>query len=157
MAVVGFETMRKAQVARLPKLFRYGAASIFTTLASLLLLAVMLIWLTPGWANLIAVTAGSIISFELNRRWVWKRSSPTVKLTQLALFVCTSLTFLALSTVAVHEVSGAIGSDTEQAIRAILIAATTVAVYGVRWVVQFFLLDRVFFRSVSSAIRLAPR
>lgn len=157
MAAVDFEIMRRAQVARLPKIFRYGAASVVTTLASLLLLAVILIWLTPGWANLIAVTAGSVISFELNRRWVWKRSSPTVRFTQLALFVCTSLTFLALSTVAVHEVSGAIGSDTEQAVRAMLIEATTVAVYGVRWVVQFFLLDRLFFRSASSTICLAPR
>lgn len=132
---------------RYSRVARYGAASFFTTVTSLVLLAVLLQWTTPGWANLVAVGAGSIISFELNRGWVWKRSNSTVRHVQRALFVATSVGFLGLSVLAAHEVGGTIPARDGDAWRATVIEATTVAVFGVRWVLQFFLLDRVLFRS----------
>jgi putative flippase GtrA len=131
---------------RLSKIIRYGAASSVTTVITLVLLGVLLLAVTPGWANLAAVTTGSVISFELNRRWVWRHSDRRRRWTQLLLFVCMSLIFLALSNVAVREVGAAVQS-TGTMTRLLLVESTTVAVFGVRWATQYLFLDRVLFRA----------
>ena len=141
---------------KLSRVLRYGAASALTTAVSLVMLGVLLIWISPVWANLVSVGAGSGLSFELNRRWVWKLSSPSRKLSELLLFVATSFTFLLLSTLAVREVAGWLGPGGPRTVRAIVIEATTVAVFGVRWLLQFFLLDRVLFRAPSPIPGLMP-
>jgi hypothetical protein len=93
----------------MPKILRYSAASVITTLVSLGLLAVLLLATTPGWANLVAVAVGSVMSFELNRRWVWQQSNRKGRWMQLLLFICASLVFLGMSTLAVREGEFGIG------------------------------------------------
>ena len=57
----------------LRKLVRYAAVSAISTSVSLGLLGALVATgtLSPGWANLLATAAGTVPSFELNRRWVW--------------------------------------------------------------------------------------
>jgi putative flippase GtrA len=136
---------------RFSKVLRYGAASVVTTIISLLLLAVLLLQVTPGWANLVAVAVGSVISFELNRRWVWKQSDRRARWIQLLLFVSMSLVFLAGSTLAVREVGEALGPRSGSMMRVLLIETTTVAVFAVRWATQYLFLDRVLFRPPTTA------
>src|SRR5262245_37297396 len=93
----------------LPKVLRYSAASIITTVITLLLLGVLLLGVTAGWANLMAVGVGSVVSFELNRRWVWRQTDGRARWLQLLLFVCVSLVFLAVSGLAVHAVASSLG------------------------------------------------
>jgi putative flippase GtrA len=131
---------------RFSKVLRYGVASIATTIISLMLLAVLLLQVTPGWANLVAVTVGSVVSFELNRRWVWKHSGRRARWIQLLLFVSMSLVFLAGSTLAAREVGAALGPHSGSVTRVLLVETTTIAVFSVRWAMQYLLLDRVLFR-----------
>ena len=128
------------------KLLRYGAASLLTTAVSLGLLAVLLWTLTPGWANLIAVGVGSFISFELNRRWVWKHEHRGAVWSQMMLFAVGSLIFLALSTLAVRRVAEAFGPHTAAALRTLAIETTTVLFFGMRWGLQYVIFDRMLFR-----------
>jgi putative flippase GtrA len=130
---------------RLSKVIRYGAASSVTTVISLVLFGVLLLAVTPGWANLVAVMVGSVISFELNRRWVWRQADRKGRWTQMLLFVSMSLIFLALSDVAVREVSAAFRHSGAMT-RLVLVETTTVAVFGIRWATQYVFLDRVLFR-----------
>jgi putative flippase GtrA len=130
----------------LSKLLRYSAASVVTTVITLSLLAVLLLGVTPGWANVVAVAVGSVVSFEANRRWVWRQIDRRTRWRQLLAFVCVSLIFLALSGLAVHEVVPSLGPRSGSMTRVFLIETTTVAVFGVRWATQYLLLDRVLFR-----------
>jgi putative flippase GtrA len=136
----------------LTKLLRYGAASVITTVISLALLGVLLFATTPGWANLVAVAVGSVLSFELNRRWVWQRSDRKGRWVQLLLFICASLVFLVVSTLAVREVSSALGPRSGSTLRALAVETTTVAVFGVRWAMQYVFLARVLFRTSESVV-----
>jgi putative flippase GtrA len=134
----------------LPKVVRYSAASFITTVLTLLLLGVLLLSVTPGWANLVAVGVGSVVSFELNRRWVWKQADRRARWLQLLLFVCVSLVFLAVSGLAVHAVVSSLGSRSRSMTRTLLIESTTVAVFGLRWATQYLFLDRVLFRPTAA-------
>ena len=133
------------------KLLRYGAASLLTTAVSLGLLAVLLWTLTPGWANLIAVGIGSFISFELNRRWVWKHKHHGTMWAQLMVFAVASLIFLALSTLAVRRVSEALGPHSAATLRTLAIETTTVLFFAVRWGLQYVIFDRMLFRPRTSS------
>jgi hypothetical protein len=67
----------------------------------------------------------------------------------LAAFVSTSFLFLALSVLAVHEVGAVIGNQ-RTPWRTFVLETITLCVFGIRWVMQFFLLDRVLFRALRS-------
>ena len=127
----------------LTKLLRYFAASAVTTTITFVLLGLLLIRLTPGWAYLAAVGVGTIVSFELNRRWVWKQSSR--RRTDLFSFLGASVAFLVLSTLIVHEVASLVDPSSGSTVRAVIVNATSLALFAVRWVLQYFLLDRVLF------------
>jgi putative flippase GtrA len=114
-----------------------------------MLLGVLLLGVTPGWANLVAVACGSVVSFELNRRWVWKQADRRARWLQLLFFVGVSLVFLVVSGLAVHEVTSYLGPRSRSMTRTLLVESTTVAVFGVRWATQYLFLDRVFFRSAA--------
>jgi putative flippase GtrA len=134
----------------LPKVLRYGVVSIVTTVLTLSLLGVLLLGVTAGWANVVAVAVGSVISFELNRRWVWAQVDRRARWMQLLLFLGVSLVFLAVSGLAVHEVATFLGPRSGSITRTFLIESTTVAVFGVRWAVQYLFLDRVLFRTAAT-------
>jgi putative flippase GtrA len=135
---------------RLPRKFaRYSIASVITTILTLVLLGVLEFDLTPGLANLLAVGAGSVISFELNRRWVWRQAQGQLRWRQPLLFVVISLLFLALSSLAVRSVASRLAAPRGSLLRVTVIEMTTVAVFSVRWLTQYLLFDRVLFRESS--------
>ena len=99
----------------------------------------------PVVANVIATFAGMVPSFELNRRWVWRaRGRPSVR-RQVVPFVVLSLTGLALSTAAVH-VAAAMTADWSRATATIAVVAANLGAFGLVWIAQFVILDRVLFR-----------
>jgi putative flippase GtrA len=130
------------------KLARYAGVSAFTTTVSLGLLAALLAVLPAVWANLTAVGVGSIVSLELNRRWVWRHGGRLTLQRHVLPFVAASLLFLALSTLAVGAVGGAVHHSAQgSAFRTLLIEATTLATFAIRWGAQYVVMDRFFFAS----------
>ena len=85
------------------RLVRYSAVSVVSTTTSLLTLGVLVgLAATPAvWANVVATAVGTVPSFELNRRWVWRAGGRRSVLRQVVPFCALSATGLVVSTVAV--------------------------------------------------------
>jgi putative flippase GtrA len=136
--------------AVLRRLIRYGSVSAISTATSLVILGVLvgLASFPAIWANVIATSIGTVPSFELNRRWVWAQRGRLSLLRQAAPFILLSFAGLLISTVAVHLASAAT-SDTTRLFHTAAVEMANVAAYGVLWLVQFVLCDRILFRTPS--------
>jgi putative flippase GtrA len=107
---------------------------------------------TPGWANLIATAAGTIPSFELNRRWVWGKSGRRSLGAEIGPFCALSFLGLALSTIAVSAAARwAAGAELGVDARTVVAEAANIATFATLWVAQYVILDRVLFRSPGRA------
>jgi putative flippase GtrA len=132
----------------LHKLVWYATVSVISTSVSLTILGVLVATaaVTAGWANVIATTVGTIPSFELNRRWVWGRTGHRSLFSEVAPFCALSFIGLGLSTLAVSLAAGwAAAAGLGTTVRALTADAANIGTFGVLWVVQFVLLDRVLF------------
>jgi len=137
-----------------PKLVRYGAVSIVATTTSLVVLGLLVSTRTmaPGWANVVATAIGTVPSFELNRRWVWRQHGRSSIGGQVVPFCVLSFTGLALSTLTVSLTAAFVDArGIDGAIRTLMVQGANLAAFGSLWVVQFFVLDRWLFRRGPAA------
>jgi putative flippase GtrA len=143
---------------RLRKLIRYAAVSAISTTVSLTILGTLVAagTTTAGWANVIASAAGTVPSFELNRRWVWNRQGPRSLMLEAVPFCVLSFTGLGLSTAVVSLAAGwATAAGLGAGARATAAEMANVATFGTLWVLQYLILDRVLFatrREASAAL-----
>jgi putative flippase GtrA len=138
-------------VIRPRQLIRYAAVSGISTGVSQSVLAALVATRSTGavTANIIATVIGTVPSFELNRRWVWGKTGHRSMVTEIVPFAVISATGLALSTVAVAFASRwADAAALSNTWRTLIVQAANLAAFGVVWVAQFILLDKVLFRSL---------
>lgn len=90
-------------------------------------------------ANVIAVAAGTIPSYELNRSWVWGKKSKSHLWKEVVPFWALSFLGLVLSTVTVAIVESYNDST-------LAISAANLGAFGVLWVGKFALLHFVLFK-----------
>jgi putative flippase GtrA len=139
----------------LPRLIRYASVSVVATATSLTVLGLLvgLAGAPAGWSNVAATAAGTVPSFELNRRWVWRKRGRRSVAGEVVPFALLSCAGLVASTVAVHAAGAWVSGRAWPApARTLLVLAANLAAYGSLWVFQFLILDRVLFRP-----RAAPR
>ena len=139
-------------MSRLRQWLRYGTVSIVATATSLTVLGVLVTATTmrAGLANVVATAAGTVPSFELNRRWVWRKTGPRSLAGELGPFWMLSFAGLVLSTLAVSLAAAwADRAGVGGAVRTVVIEGANVATFGSLWVAQFVILDRFLFRSSS--------
>jgi putative flippase GtrA len=137
-------------VIRIRQLVRYAAVSGIATGVSQVVLATLVATRATSAveANVIATMVGTVPSFELNRRWVWGKSGNRSLAKEVIPFAAISASGLLLSTLAVAvasrwaEARGFSGAE-----RTATVQAANLAAFGLVWVAQFVLLDRVLFRS----------
>ena len=103
-----------------------------------------------GSANVIAVCCGIAPSYFFNRKWAWGRTGSSDLVREVAPFWLLSLTGLVASTLAVAMVAHATSGWSTSA-RSIALPLANLSVFGVLWLVQFALLDRVLFRVVPDS------
>ena len=133
---------------RVHQLVRYAAVSVIATSVSLCVLgALVATRAVPAvWANVIATAVGTVPSFELNRRWVWKKRGRRSVMAEIGPFCVLSFAGLALSTLAVGAAaSWAASAGVGDTVRTLVVEGANVAAFGSLWVLQFLLLDRVLF------------
>jgi len=122
-----------------------------TVLSAAILVALTLGAGVPaGMSNVVAVCCGIVPSYFANRYWVWARRGRSDWVREVAPFWVLSLAGLALSTIAVAFVATAT-AGWSTSLRAIVLPLANLSVFGALWLVQFVVLDRVLFRSPSSA------
>jgi putative flippase GtrA len=143
-------------MTRLRKLARYSAVSAISSAVSWTILGVLVATrvTTAGWANVVATAAGTVPSFELNRRWVWGRTGSRLLLAEVGPFSVLSFTGLAISTLAVRAAAGwASSAGLGAAARAASAEAANVAAFGSLWVAQYLILDRILFATSAHLAR----
>ena len=139
----------------LRKLARYATVSAISTTVSLTILGALVATslVTAGWANVIATAVGTVPSFELNRRWVWRRRGRRSVAAEVVPFCALSFVGLALSTLAVSVAAGwAASSGLGTAARTLVAQGANVATFATLWVAQYVILDRVLFARSSSPV-----
>lgn len=152
MRVVSALIRRWSDRIDVAKLARYGAVSVIATTTSLLVLGVLVgVFASPaGWSNVVATAVGTVPSFELNRRWVWRRRGRRSLGSEIAPFSVLSFAGLALSTPAVQLAASATG-DWPRLWHTVAVEVANIGAFGCLWVLQFVLLDRVLFRRARHA------
>jgi len=139
-------------VITLRKLLRYAAVSAVTTTISQTILAVLVATRTTGavTANVIATMVGTVPSFELNRRWVWNKHGRRSLGGEMLPFAVLSAAGLGLSSLAVAIASHFV-EHWSTTTRTLTIQLASVTAFGIVWLVQFVLLDKVLFRRRATA------
>jgi putative flippase GtrA len=130
------------------RLLRYGSVSAISTVTSLVLLGIFvgLLNFSATWANVLAIGIGTIPSFELNRRWVWAQGGQRSLLRQVLPYCLFSFAGLVVSTLAVHLAADATTHST-RLLHTGAVELASIGSYGLLWIGQFVLCDRVFFRA----------
>jgi putative flippase GtrA len=136
-------------IDRIPvgRMLRCGAASIATTLLSLSVLAFLVTFgVGAARANILATLVGIGPSYALNRRWAWAGRSDGHRWRELLPFWVLSITGLVLSTIAVHVADGfAARHGLTSSIRTGFLLSANLGTFGLLWLVQFAILDRLVF------------
>ena len=119
----------------------YSLVSVISVVVSQIVLIIChgVIGLTAEVSNVIAVAAGTIPSYSLNRRWVWGKSTKSHLWKEVVPFWVLSFVGLVFSTVVVSIVED--HNDSTAAI-----ALANLAAFGVLWVAKFLLLHYVLFK-----------
>jgi putative flippase GtrA len=139
---------RRSQRAVVMRMTRCFGVSVGTTLLSAAVLVALAsgAGVPAGPANVVAMLCGIGPSFLANKRWVWRRAGRGNLLRETGPFWILSIAGLVASTVAVARV-GALTSSWSPAARSAALPVAGVSVFGVLWLLQFTLLDRVLFRA----------
>jgi putative flippase GtrA len=140
-------------VSRLRQSVRYGTVSVIATVTSLTVLGVLVSTTTipAGIANVVATAVGTVPSFELNRRWVWRKTGKRSLRGEVGPFWILSFAGLALSTLTVSLAAAwAASAGVDGATRTVVIEMASIGTFGALWVAQFVVLDRFLFRRAPS-------
>ena len=125
------------------------SVSVVTTVISVTTLAIATVGFgIVAWAaNILATCVATVPSYELNRRWTWGKRGASHPWREVLPFWTLALSGLVLSTIFVaftdpwvaHLHSGLV-------VHTGAVIGAHLAGFGVLWVAQFVLLDRVIFR-----------
>lgn len=138
------------------RVVRCLSVSVLTTTLSLTVLALLTagVGMTAWVANLVATAAGTVVSYRLNRRWVWGRRDASDPWREVVPFWALSFAGLALSTGAVATADRwATAVQLTGGMHTGVVLAASVAGYAALWVAQFVVLERLIF----GTRRRAPR
>jgi putative flippase GtrA len=130
------------------KLARCLSVSVLTTAFSLASLIVMtgFLGIAAMTANVATTAMATVPSYHLNRRWTWARTDGSDLWREVVPFWLLSFAGLALSTVTVGLAdSWAAGMHLAPGLRTAAVLAGHLGGFGLLWVAQFVLLDRVLF------------
>lgn len=130
------------------RVVKYGAVSALSLLAGQLVLVTAFGVL--GWSarasNLASFPVGTMVSYWLNRSWVWGKKGRTDMVRDVTAFWLLALAGLALSTWAVGIAERrAASADFDRAVAAAFVAVTSLAAYGTVWIFKFVALNWVLF------------
>jgi putative flippase GtrA len=136
------------------RLARCMGVSVITTIVSLTTLAAAIAGFgLEAWiANVLATAVATVPSYHLNRRWTWGKKDASDLWRELMPFWLLSFAGLVLSTLAVALTDSWLhGSHLGEPLRTLVILTAHLSGFGLLWIAQFVLLERVLFaRRVES-------
>jgi len=138
------------------RVVRCLSVSVLTTGLSLTVLAFLsgAMAVTAWVANVAATGAGTVVSYRLNRAWVWGRHDASDPWREVAPFWALSFAGLALSTTAVVLADRwATAVHLTGGIHTGVVLVASVTGYAALWVAQFIVLERLLFGARARAPR----
>jgi putative flippase GtrA len=138
------------------RVVRCLSVSVLTTVLSLTVLATLTVALamTAWLANVIATAAGTVVSYRLNREWVWGRHDASDPWREVVPFWALSFAGLALSTLFVATADRwASAVHLDGALHTGVVLVASVAGYAALWIAEFIVLDRLLFGARRGASR----
>jgi putative flippase GtrA len=132
-------------VVRLARCF--GVSLITTVISLTTLAAVTLGFGIEAWiANVVATAVATWPSYALNRRWTWNRRDGSDLWREVMPFWALSFAGLVLSTIAVALTDASLhGVHLDEPLHTGVILVAHLSGFGLLWIAQFLLLDRVLF------------
>jgi putative flippase GtrA len=149
--VVAVRARATAAVARhaplVTRVRRCLSVSVVTTALTLVSLVVLTTaGVAPMTANLVATSLATVLSYQLNRRWTWNRRGTSDLWREVVPFWALSFAGLALSTVTVGNADQwAARAHVAGVGRTAAVLAGHLGGFGLLWIVQFVVLDRLVF------------
>ncbi len=135
------------------RLRRCLSVSVITTGLSLVsLVTLTTAGVAPMTANIVTTALATIPSYQLNRRWTWGREGSSDLWREVVPFWAMSFAGLALSTVTVGIADRwAVQAHVVGALHTVAVLVGHLGGFGLLWVVQFVVLDRVVFARTPGA------
>lgn len=143
------------RVRRLVKFAAVSAIAVVINQSTLFVTFGLLHW-SARPANLTAFVLSTIPSFELNRRWTWRRSGRTHVRRELAPFWILAIIGLVASDQATRFAARASEDLASRPVRTLVVMLASLTTYGVLWLVKFFLLDRLVWAELPEESQDAP-
>ncbi len=131
------------------KVLRYATGSVVAAICSETAFVIMYgaVGATTTWATVIGWLAGALPNYWLNRSWTWRLRGRPRFVDEVLPYVAIILVTLVTAVVATNQVDRWLaGSSLGHPVKVALVSATFLAVYGVMFLLRFFLLDRLFAR-----------
>ncbi|MGI8887633.1 MAG: GtrA family protein [Nocardioidaceae bacterium] len=132
------------------KILRYLAGSVVATVCSeaAFLLLYGALEATPAVASAIGWLAGAVPNYWLNRTWTWRRRGRPSLTGEVLPYVAIVLGTVLLAAVTTSFVDAALAEgQVSSGVRLALVGGTFLMVYGVVFLLRFFLLDQLFRRA----------
>jgi putative flippase GtrA len=144
----GFLERRLRGRPALYKLLKYSAASLSGVVSSVITLNLCLLVLDLGavTSNIIAVTAGSIPNYLINRAWTFSKFGTHSFTREILPFWLMAVLGLVLSTFAVAWADERWDGNT------FALNIANLAAFGVLWVAKYFVLERILFAPLTDAV-----
>lgn len=130
------------------RIVRCMGVSLLTTIlsVSIILVSTVAFGMAAVLANVLATSVATVPSYHLNRRWTWAKRDASDPWRELLPFWVLSFSGLVLSTVTVAIADSWAGTmHLAPALHTTAIIVGSLGGFGLLWVVQFVLLDRVLF------------
>jgi len=143
--------MARPRVRRLIKFGAVSAVAVAVSQTTLLVTFGILHW-DARPSNLTAFVLSTIPSFELNRRWTWRRGGRTHVRRELIPFWVLAFVGLLVSDLATNFAASASEDLTTRTAQTLVVMGASLATYGMLWLVKFALLDHLVFHDRDAAL-----
>jgi putative flippase GtrA len=151
-AELAVDTTHAPTTSLVTRLLRCMGVSVISTIVSVTVLAAS----TAGFgfeawiANVLATAVATVPSYHLNRRWTWDKRDASDLWREIMPFWLLSFAGLVLSTLAVALTDTWLhGAHLGEPLRTLVIVIAHLSGFGILWVAQLVLLERVLFRRPS--------
>jgi len=129
------------------KLVKYSMVSLISVVVSQVVQLVTFLLTHNGvLSSVVAVAAGTVPSYDLNRRWTWRKNGPSHLWREIVPFWVMSFIGLVFSTLCVYFAENwAEDRHMSKAHTGLLLNGASLAAFGVLWVGKFFIINRLLF------------
>jgi putative flippase GtrA len=110
------------------------------------------------WANIVATAAGTVPSYELNRKWAWGKTGKSHLWREVMPFWVLAFIGLAVSTWwAVMAESLAQSHHFSHSTQTAVVELAVISAFGVLWIAKYAVINKVLFRAPAGRTRAGVR